>query len=397
MLRLYGELERGNCALSWAQYHFVVRIRFFSAFLLAIFLGGGGVDVQPLRAQAQVAPPVSQWAVEARTGYAAVLRYRSQTPLVQFPHAYGLRLGAVKATRGRHAWERLYNYPHVGLDASFYDFNIPELGQALTATARLELILRRVRRFRLGLAPTTGLVYSTKIYDRERNPLNLAVSNRLSFVLQGELSAYWTVTPHWEGLLSLSLVHFSNGALRLPNNGMNFPLLSAGLRHVPRPQPLVRQTADAFAPFVPSWHLDMMLLRGTKEIHQSEARRWPAYVVSGYVSYRPLRHFSLNAGGDVCYDTSLDSEFYWRQLALPPGGIVPWQIGTMAGAEFYFGQLSVLAQGGYYLYLPYQFYRRGYQRYGLKYYFGEHFYANLNLKAYFRKADYIEMGIGLRR
>jgi hypothetical protein len=61
-----------------------------------------------------------------------------------------------------------------------------------------------------------------------------------------------------------------------------------------------------------------------------------------------------------------------------------------------FGDVSFTIQWGYYLFVRWNDDGDFYHRFGLKYYFNDHFIANLTIKTHFSKADFIEWGIGYR-
>ena len=58
--------------------------------------------------------------------------------------------------------------------------------------------------------------------------------------------------------------------------------------------------------------------------------------------------------------------------------------------------MSFEAQLGYYVYYPYDYEGRVYNRIGFKRYFGDTFFGALTLKAHGAKAEAVEFGIGIR-
>ena len=72
------------------------------------------------------------------------------------------------------------------------------------------------------------------------------------------------------------------------------------------------------------------------------------------------------------------------------------RIGVFVGHELFVNKMSIVTQLGYYVYYPYDFEGRVYNRIGLKYYFGDKFFGAITLKSHGAKAEAVEFGIGVR-
>jgi hypothetical protein len=58
--------------------------------------------------------------------------------------------------------------------------------------------------------------------------------------------------------------------------------------------------------------------------------------------------------------------------------------------------MSVIAQLGYYVYYPFDFEGKVYNRIGLKRYFSDKVYGAISLKSHGAKAEAVEFGVGVR-
>ena len=72
------------------------------------------------------------------------------------------------------------------------------------------------------------------------------------------------------------------------------------------------------------------------------------------------------------------------------------RVGVFVGHELFINQMSVISQLGYYVYYPFDFEGRVYNRIGLKRYFGDNIFAAITLKSHGAKAEAVEFGIGIR-
>lgn len=72
------------------------------------------------------------------------------------------------------------------------------------------------------------------------------------------------------------------------------------------------------------------------------------------------------------------------------------RVGMFVGFELYISKLSAIAQLGYYVYYPFDFEGKVYNRIGLKYYFGKKLFGAVTLKSHGAAAEAVEIGLGIR-
>ena len=105
-------------------------------------------------------------------------------------------------------------------------------------------------------------------------------------------------------------------------------------------------------------------------------------------------------GFEASFSQALKEEIYYRSVAFPEtpsdSNADYRRIGTFLGYELFINNLSAFAQLGYYIYYPYDFEGRLYNRIGLKYYFGGQWFGVFSVKSHSATAEAIEFGIGIR-
>jgi hypothetical protein len=72
------------------------------------------------------------------------------------------------------------------------------------------------------------------------------------------------------------------------------------------------------------------------------------------------------------------------------------RVGLFVGHELFINKLSLVTQLGYYVYYPFDFEGRVYNRVGLKHYFGQKWFGTITLKSHAAAAEAVEFGIGVR-
>ncbi len=138
------------------------------------------------------------------------------------PHYSSLALKYELTSRGDSWQDIAYGMPYFGIGAytaTFYqkDLGIP-ISIFLVQGARIAKITPRILfqyEFNLGFST------NWKAYDRFDNPNNIAVGSSDNIHVAGSLYFKFLVSKHWDLNLGASITHFSNGATRMPNKGLN--------------------------------------------------------------------------------------------------------------------------------------------------------------------------------
>ena len=152
----------------------------------------------------------------ASLGYA--LPHRSEMLALVTGHSRGLnaRIGTWDTTGWRHNWSQ-HGPVWQGVQMGWLNGGSDELGDVASAMWLVALPVRSRWHVELG----TGLGWSTAPYDPVERPLSIAIGTRLNAGIHLGTSVH--VVQREEGWIALGagLTHFSNGALALPNLGVN--------------------------------------------------------------------------------------------------------------------------------------------------------------------------------
>lgn len=343
------------------------------------------------------------WSYGVNPYYGGVFRYKEDMPQLQMSGLHGLELYAVKMTNGKRQWEKMYNYPHIGIAASYFNYSVPkELGEAFTFTSYLDVTTNNRKRHQWRLNIGTGFVYSTKRYEEQTNPNNKAISSKISYVLRGTIHHEVKLSEQYYFNVNFAFRHFSNGKLNIPNNGMNFPIVGVGLRYVPNPTKIsfIKDTLRAIDKKI---HFNLMGSASWREVLREDYKQ-KAYSMSFYLSRQLTRYNTLLIGVDgFLYDKESvrkAAQVYYflednpqKDIDINDDGR---QMAVTVGTELLFGKLAVILQGGIYVYKPQVYYESTwYQRYGFKYKIAHHFFPQVTLKSHSRTADMVEFGLGI--
>ena len=129
-------------------------------------------------------------------------------------------------------------------------------------------------------------------------------------------------------------------------------------------------------------------------------KQYPFYVASFYADKRISQLSAIQLGVDVFFSNFLKEEIKYNVIAYPEKEVDPntdyKRASVFIGYELFINKMSLITQLGYYVYYPYEFETRYYERIGLKRYFGKQFFGSMTLKAHAAAAEAIEFGIGIR-
>lgn len=273
------------------------------------------------------------------------------------------------------------------------DFNNSAvLGRMISLTPYVEPMIRAQDRLHGSVRVGAGFAYLNKVYDAQSNPTNLFFSTRISFTAMVCAYLGYRIGPHWEVKGGFNFNHISNGGLKEPNKGMNFPTWSLGVAHCFTPVSLARPVRDD-AWKVEARHRDHALLSGSvknlaaTDGHPSERTTLFGALVAR--SWRTGRLTTLWAGTEWVYDGH--ARALLDRLQRPTSA---WRGALVAGPGMLSGRVHFSFLFGGYVYHPARNTDVVYQRYQLLYHASDHITAGVSLKAHRHVADVFDLRIG---
>ena len=266
------------------------------------------------------------------------------------------------------------------------------LGSAFGVGGRLEIGLVKAGPVQLLFTPGLGFVYSTETYFTNQNPIT---GSHLNLSAQAGLKLLTAISSSTGIQAGFDVYHYSNGAFRLPNNGVNAYNLSLGVvQNINYERP-----ASAPNPAYESFHrhsVDLGVDVGARGVFQEDKHFYRTGLYANY-SYRLNRTFSLKAGTDaVYYQQVLDVTRFAETFQYYGASYDKWRVGVSAGTDIWLGRLVIMANFGRYLHYNSYFPTKYYWTAGMKYYVLP--WLALQGKGYVHntEADYIGLGLAVK-
>lgn len=309
-------------------------------------------------------------------------------------HPDGIELFYEKHLSGEEDWHQGYRYPWVGYSIGYFYLGNARLGDIIAASTYMSFPIWQSKKIQILGQIGTGLGFATRPYHPENNNQNTILGSRLSVEMRGAITTQWQISPQWQALVNMGITHFSNGAIRLPNKGINLVSANLGVQKTVR---YIEKTVPTPSPFhQKEWQYSFLIHGGRSQAQPFGREIKPFVTFQSYAGWRANRKSSWLVGGDYFINwaikESLEQSFPLRDQPKPDFK----RAGLTLGHELHLGDLSLLTQMGYYVYevLPQK--DVVYQRYGLRYQWYNNISMNMFLKTHGAKAEVLEWGLGIR-
>lgn len=340
--------------------------------------------------QADTLKPAINLGLSAHTGF--ILSHTRSIRDVSGSKPWGIEADLSFHFANAKAWQYIQAYPRLGASLAYYNFNNPRvLGNAYTLLLYVEPFLSAHRKFSLSFRFGAGLAYMDNIYHPKDNPDNLFYSTAISFPLELNLMGNYRISERLLLRAGATYKHISNGGMRQPNKGINFPSAILSINYALRPAEFMeRQLTERMTELQQRYYL-VALIGTAKDRKDDKTRRLPLLGITASVS-QPIGRISALTGGaewiaDYTLRKQLDEEEITRDF----------QRGSLlAGHEFRIGRFRFSQQLGVYVYAPYKARDPIYQRWGLEYHTGNKLFFGVNLKSHRHVADFLDTRVGMR-
>ncbi|MDT0605542.1 acyloxyacyl hydrolase [Croceitalea rosinachiae] len=314
-------------------------------------------------------------------------------------HPAGFILGFNRKRYGHEKWEADYGYPDTGFTFAYQDMKSPTLGQHFGLYAHYNFyFLKRNLQFRIG----QGIAYNTNPYDKNTNFRNNAYGSHLLS------STMVMLNYHKENVIAglgfkagISLLHYSNANFKAPNTSTNTAALNFGLTY-----DLDGGVEYDFLPKPPQEKItepiryNLVFRSGINESDVINSGQYGFAIFSAYADKRLGRKSALQLGTDVFFSNFLKELIRFQSTSFPEMNVEAdtdfKRVGLFVGHELFINKMSLITQLGYYVYYPFDFEGKVYNRIGLKRYLGKQVFASATLKSHGAAAEALEFGIGIR-
>ena len=293
---------------------------------------------------------------------------------------FSLRLST--QTTGKHLWEQLCNYPTWGIALSALDFYDPsEIGIPITVNGFFVAPFFRLNKLSLNYDLGFGVTFNWKSYNPLTNKYNVAIGAGEAFMSTAGLNLEYALTDHIDISGGASFSHFSNGAIKLPNFGINAiaPKVSLKYNFYERPKFIKHEIPkfDTKSEWVISAFAGIKnVIYDSLDVAISEKYEGMFFPVYGFSALfnRQISYYSkIGIGMTINYNESINT-----QVAVD-------KISIVLQPAFYILRKNTKNQSPVF-----------HQRIMLKYHITDQIFAGITLRDYSIHADFVEWTLGYR-
>ncbi len=312
-------------------------------------------------------------------------------------------------TTGNKEWHHVLKFPYYG--GAVYTAGFPqtnEMGQPIAVYGFMGFPVKRTDNYSFGYELGFGVASNWKQYDVHNNPNNITIGSGSTVYIGASLYWAWELNSKWQVKTGVGFTHFSNGAIKKPNKGLNLaaPFFELNYRLDELVQ-LERQVVPNYKKHQEiathfSYSRKQEEYKSTFANVPSTMATFNAYNLS--VAYMRQINWKNKFGGGV--DISYDTQGNLSVSQNDKGEVIVLQnnifsdriaIGLFGTYEFCINKLSVASSLGAYVKPHGNSASIIYQRIGLKYHFENNIYLGVLVRAYnLSVADMLEFCVGYR-
>lgn len=305
----------------------------------------------------------------------------------------GLQLDWSKIKTTERAWNTCNCYGQTGVSLKYFNYQNPaQLGSSFNITYFAEPYLTYRNRLFFSLHAAAGITFLTRVYDPADNPENTFYSSPVSFLLVLGPNANYRMTDRTTLTAGLHYNHISNGGMKQPNKGMNFPTITVGVKYHPTPIHLeIRQKRNDQKGVLSGYVRVFSTLPevDTDTLSNTDNQRAVLLGLSGGGLYHLTHTNALNIGAEFILDGSYSA---------PSASDLSkhlFTLGVLVGHHFIFGRLTFNQQLGWYAYRNHPVSDKNfYQRYEILYQLGDRWQVGTSLIAHGHVAENLDLRLG---
>lgn len=280
-------------------------------------------------------------------------------------------------------------YPQSGFAISINDYgNTDVLGQGIHLNYYVEPQFKVSNNNYFLFRATAGIAYMNKPYHITDNPYNFAYSLPLSgFVSLGPGWKYF-INDRTSLFLIVPFNHVSNGGVKDPNLGLNFPSVQLGIsqqkieiaRNFKKSENIQLNKSNRF--YLSSFF-------SSRTVQNGEKKRFLIYGIEASYVRKVTQLLSSNSSIEIYQDDALQEKY----RRLNGSNIRRYRAAAMTGVQFDLGKIELYHRVGLYLYDPGLYDGLIFHRHGIQYLFSNKISAGVEVKAHKEVANFLDFRI----
>ena len=298
---------------------------------------------------------------------------------------YGAEVEFSKEPLDSSSFNKCNCFARNGVALSYFNLDNRILGYTTMVSYFLEPSYKINRDLQFILRGAAGLTYAGNPFNATKNPENKNYTTHINPYLQVGIGLGYNAGKHVKMQLMSSLQHFSNGAFKEPNRGVNWITASLGILYYSQTthQPNYKRNENKF--IKKKVAIDAGIFYVPRQGYNSKVMEQSEYVYGIFTqATKQYGRISAITGGIEIYQNKIKNQSGYQSRSFA---------GIHAGHAFIFGKVIFSQQAGINIYNKTSGVEDFYFRYGLLYRISKHITAGINLKAYQDNADFTDFRV----
>lgn len=330
-----------------------------------------------------------EWGIEYRQKMGFLAAHRGVMGHLPADQALAGELSVFFHTKGRKQWQGTCGFPYIG--ATLFGGSVGNndiLGRYYGAYGFIEFPFVKTKHYEFLGKMGSGLGYTSKVFSYASNPKNVAMSTHVNALICLGVKSHFIFGRN-KITLGLDMTHFSNGAYKVPNLGVNLPYVSLGYARTIRKAPLDSMILPHVVP-LKRWLFGLTAIGSAKEMFPTGGKKYAVFGLSANWRWFAKPKVGYEAALDLISKQAIKA--YKPEISKTQWDI--FQVGLYMGYLLPLDQFHFAVGMGVYVKDKYQPEDFMYHRVGMRYYFKNGLNTQVVLKSHWARADYVEWGVG---
>ncbi len=285
------------------------------------------------------------------------------------------------------SWQNCNCFLNTGFGINYFDFDNAVLGKAASIFYNFEPQFKLTKKSKLLFDAYGGLSFLSNPYHANSNPTNRSYSLPISIYVGLGVGVQYAFTKQFQLSLVGNYLHISNGGIKDPNKGINWPTANIRLTYNPAHNELPNFTKKN-ASYLKQKRFDIGTFISSKTVAIGEKERFLIYGLNANYSHQIGRINALTLGNELIIDNALKENL--KRNNLDKSNL---RYGLTLGHEFLLGNFIFSQQLGYYLFNESTYFSNVYHRWGLLYKTKSNLNMGVNLLAHAQVANFIDFRV----
>jgi len=366
----------------------IMKIAGFAFVLVLISLPSIAQDTVHIQ-QSSVPSKQNIFSIGSGAQYGFVFAHTESVQNTKGSYPYGVELLLSWQRNDQKTWDLCNCYPRKGLLVAYYNYDNEILGSGLASAYFLEPTYRLNKHIFFSFKGAAGLAWLTNPYDPDHNSENMSYSTVVNMYTQLGLGLWVRLNDKWWINPTVNYQHISNGGMRQPNKGLNWPTAGLAVNYIPRPVPYFsgERSKEKYWKDQPiRWDIGVFGMGKRAPTDSGNSKRAPIIGLQTQAAKQVGRINALTAGVEISADRSLEMQL--EKDSVEASAI---RAAFLGGHEFLLGKFIFSQRIGVYFFDQTPYYDAWFHCWGISYRVNKYLGIGLNLKAHKQVAEYIDL------